>query len=226
MTSPDDFEGSRIIYERPVAPNFREMNMHTSAYRALALLFTAGLILAGCSQSQEAPPAQTAPMDSPPPQVVQPNPPHQQPLSLFMVPLNPNDFSMQAIQANKKRVEEKPDDVQALVSLGDANFMIQRFEVAQDYYERAVKADPNQINAHLSLSNCYLFLQKPDQAIQQLDDLLKTNKDYPEALFNKGLILLKSKQDTIGAKQNWTQLVNAHPEHYLAQQVKDELSQL
>jgi tetratricopeptide (TPR) repeat protein len=199
--------------------------MLTSAYRALPIVFTVSLILAGCSPSQESPPAQTAPMDSPPPQTVQPTPPQQQPLSLFMVPLNPNDFSMQAIQANKKRVEEKPDDVQALMELADANFMIQRFEVSQDYYERALKVDPQQINAHLSLSNCYLFLQKPDKAIQQLDDLLEMNKDYPEALFNKGLILLKSKQDTAGSKQIWTQLVNVHPEHHLAQQVKGELNQ-
>lgn len=199
--------------------------MPTCADRALPIVFIVSLILAGCSPSQETPPIQTAPMDSPPPQAVQPPPPQQQPLSLFMAPLNPNDFSMQAIQANKKRVEEKPDDAQALLELANANFMIQRFEVAQDYYERALKVDPKQINAHLSLSNCYLFLQKPDQAIQQLDDLLKTNKDYPEALFNKGLILLKSKQDTTGAQQIWTQLVNMHPEHHLAQQVKGELTQ-
>ncbi len=200
--------------------------MPTSTYRVLTMLFIVGFILVGCNQSQEPLPAQTAPVSSPPPQADQPRTPQQQPLSLFMVPLNPNDFSMQAIQGNKKRIEEKPADVQALVGLADANFMIQRFEVAQDYYERALKVDPKQINVYLSLSNCYLFLQKPDQAIQQLDDLLEISKDYPEALFNKGLILLKSKQDTTGAKQIWTQLVNVHPEHHLAQQVKSELNPL
>ena len=200
--------------------------MLTDVYRGLLLLFIVSLIPAGCSQSQEPLPAQTAPVNSPPPQADQPRTPQRQPLSLFMVPLNPNGFSMQAIQDNKKRIEEKPADVQALVSLADANFMIQRFEVAQDYYERALKVDPKQINARLSLSNCYIFLQKPDQAIQQLDDLLEISKDYPEALFNKGLVLQKSMQDTAGAKQVWTQLVNAHPEHHLAKQVKSELNLL
>jgi hypothetical protein len=45
-----------------------------------------------------------------------------------MVPLDQAGFSMETIQANKKKVEAEPNNVQALVSLGDANFMIQRFE--------------------------------------------------------------------------------------------------
>jgi tetratricopeptide (TPR) repeat protein len=104
--------------------------------------------------------------------------------------------------------------------------MIQRFEKSQEYYERALKSDPKNINARLSLSNCYIFMQKPDEAIHQLDQILSMKKDYPEALYNKGLILLQSKRDTGGAKQVWTQLVSTHPDHELAQEVKGELTRM
>jgi tetratricopeptide (TPR) repeat protein len=189
------------------------------------LIYLSAVILAGCGQSSS--PTPSAPMSSPPgmQQPAMTSPPPQQ-LSLYMVPLDQAGFSMETIQANKKKVEGEPNNVQALVSLGDANFMIQRFEKSQEYYERALKADPKNINARLSLSNCYIFMQKPDEAIKQLDQILTTQKDYPEALFNKGLILLQSKRDMAGAKQAWTQLVGKHPDHPLAQDVKGELGRL
>lgn len=196
------------------------------AYHEISLCLLLSFILHGCNSSKESSPTAQAPTHPPPQQQVQPPPPQPQPLSLYMVPLNPNDFSMEAIQANKKKIEQSPNDVPALVSLADANFMIQRFEVAQGYYERALKADQKHINARIGLSNCYILMQKPDEAIKQLDQILGMQKDYPEALFNKGLILLQAKQDPMSAKQIWTRLVESHPEHTLAQQVKDELGRL
>jgi tetratricopeptide (TPR) repeat protein len=201
------------------------MSMSMKIRRSVSFLLLFGSVLTACNLSQETPPA-TQPPASPPPQAVPPPPPQPQRLVLYVVPLNPNDFSMEAIQANKKKIEQHPDDVQALVSLADANFMIQRFEVAKGYYERALKADQKHVNARIMLSNSYIFLQNPEEAIHQLDELLKTQKDYPEALFNKGLILMKAKQDMAGAKQTWARLVESHPEHQLAQQVKGELEQL
>lgn len=192
----------------------------------LSLVYLSAVLLAGCGQSSTPPP--TAPMSTPPPGMQQPAmpPPPPQQLSLYMVPLDQSGFSMEKIQADKKKVEAEPNNVSALVSLGDANFMIQRFEKSQEYYERAVKVDPKNINARLSLSNTYIFMQKPDEAIKQLDQIQAVQKDHPESLFNKGLILLQSKRDTAGAKQAWTQLVGAHPDHPLAQEVKAELGRL
>lgn len=192
---------------------------------SISLFYLAGMILAGCNQNSS--PTPSAPM-SPPPQAMQqpaaPPPPQQ--LSLYMVPLDQTGFSMETIQANKKKIETEPNNIQALVSLGDANFMIQRFEKSLDYYEQALKADPKNIHARLSLSNCYIFMQKPEEAVKQLDRLLAIHKDYPEALFNKGLILLQSKRDPVGAKQIWTQLVGKHPDHPLAQEVKGEMGRM
>lgn len=194
-------------------------------------LFLLGILAAGCNRSQEsaAPPSaapsytETSPAAAPPP----PPPPQQpQELSIYVVPKNPATFSMQAIQNFKKRTQESPSDVEALIGMGDANFMISRFDVAKDYYERAVKADGANVEARISLSNCVLFMGQPEEAVKQLDQLLAKAKDNPEALYNKGLILLKSSTDHAAAKEAWTKLVSSHPEHPLAQQVKEELARL
>jgi len=186
------------------------------------------LFLAACTQSSS--PPSSEPHSDPPEALQQPaatSPPMQPPqLSLYMVPLDQGGFSMEKIQADKKTIEKDPNNVPALVSLGDANFMIQRFEKAQEYYERALKTDAKNLNIRLSLSNCYIFMQKPDESIRQLDMILATQKDQPEALYNKGLILLQSKGDPAAAKEAWSRLIAAHPDHPLARDVKDEMSRL
>ncbi|HTN44490.1 MAG TPA: tetratricopeptide repeat protein [Nitrospiria bacterium] len=193
---------------------------------ALPSLFILAAFFAGCNQNSSSP--SSGPSYTPPAAQQAVPPPAQQPqsLSLYIVPFDQGKFSMEQIQADKKKIEQDPNDVRALISLADANFMIQRFEKSQDYYERALKSDPKNINARLSLSNCYIFMQKPDEALHQLDEILSMQKDNPEALYNKGLILLQSKRDPGGAKQVWTQLVSAHADHELAKQVKGELGRL
>jgi tetratricopeptide (TPR) repeat protein len=190
-------------------------------------LFILAALLTGCNQNSSSPSSGPSYTTPPAAQPAAPPPPAQpQQLSLYIVPLDQGKFSMEQIQADKKKIEQDPNNAQALISLGDANFMIQRFEKSQEYYERALKSDPKNINARLSLSNCYIFMQKPDEAVKQLDRILAMQKDYPEALYNKGLILLQSKRDPGAAKQVWTQLVSAHPDHELAQEVKGELGRL
>jgi tetratricopeptide (TPR) repeat protein len=193
---------------------------------SLALFYISAVLLSGCNKSSTPPPA--APANPTPQSLQQPYAPPPPPpgLSLYMVPLDQAGFSMETIQANKKKLDTDPNNAQALVSLGDANFMIQRFEKSQEYYERALKSDPKNIKALLSLSNCYIFMQKPDEALRELDKILAIETNSPEALFNKGLILLQSKNDAAGAKKLWTQLVGAHPDHPLAQDVKGEMGRL
>ena len=182
------------------------------------------VLMVGCGQTSN--PSSGTPANTPPPQASPPPTPQPPQLSLYMVPLNQAEFSMESIQANKRTIEKEPNNVKALLSLADANFMIQRFEKSQEYYERALKGDPKNGNARIGLANTYIFLQKPDEAIRQLDQLLKMQKDYPEALFNKGLILLRSKGDAAGAKAAWTRLMQSHPDHELAKEVKDELGKM
>lgn len=195
---------------------------------SFALLLAATLI-AGCTQnSADVPPPVTGtPMAAAPPAAAPPQPPAQpQGPTLYIVPMDQRDFSMEKIQDYKKRAESNPKDAEALEMLGNGNFMIQRLEKAQEYYTRALEADPKRATARLSLANVMVFLKQPDGAVQQLETLLKSQKDYAPALFNLGLIRLYSNQDTAGAKTAWTTLVQKHPNNDLAMQAKQQLEKL
>ena len=200
--------------------------MRHAAERTLCLAITVAL-LAGCQRNsqQSAAPVAPAPQAAAPAPQSLPPPPPEPPRgpSLAMVPLDQRDFTMEAIQAAKKRVEQNPKDAEALEFLGNGNVMIQRLDKAQEYYQKALEADPKRATTRLGLANVLVMLNKPDAALDELNRLLKAEKDYPPALFNLGLIRLNSKGDPAGAKTAWTQLVTAHPENELAKEAKVQL---
>lgn len=190
-----------------------------------------GLLVLGCQQngSQSPPPpsgstaaGQQAASAPPAPRSTQP-PPVREDRSLAFVDLDVGKFSMEAIQANKKRVEKNPNDAEALVQLGHANYMIQRFPTAKDYYEQAVHADGSLAVARIGLSNCYALLNQLDEALRELQLLLDTDKNQPIALYNQGLLLFYGKHDRDGAKQAWERLVQQHPGDELAQRASAHL---
>ena len=172
----------------------------------------------GCNQTQN--PSTGQPAANTPPA------PPQQSLKLYMVPLDQSKFSMASIQQNKSKIQTEPKNVVALMELGHANFMIQRFDVAMDYYERVLKIDPKSVEARISLSNTYIFTQNLDGSMGQLDKILEGDKNNAEALYNKGLISLLSRGDSAGAKRYWDQLIKSHPDHQLSYDVKQELSKM
>jgi tetratricopeptide (TPR) repeat protein len=133
--------------------------------------------------------------------------------SLAFVPLDAGIFSMEANQSNKQRVAANPNDAGALVQLGHADLLIQHYPAAKDFYERALRADGKSLEARLGLSNCYALMGQVDEALSELTALLQVDQNAPEALYNKGLLLLLSKHDHDGAKQAWERLISVHPEN-------------
>jgi tetratricopeptide (TPR) repeat protein len=151
--------------------------------------------------------------------------------SLAFIPLNVGKFSMEAIQSNKKSIpadpkDDKPEHAEALTQLGHANYMIQRYPTAKDYYARAVHANGRLVEARLGLANCYALMGQVDDSLREVNALLAIDPKQPEALYNQGMLLLYAKQDRAGAKQAWERLVSAHPESEWAGYASQRLRKL
>src|SRR3990172_9010128 len=123
-------------------------------YRLIAwvVLCVGMTIMTACDRNATPTPAGQASQSAPqPPHEAPPPPPaaSTEDRSLAFFPLDVNKFSMEAIQANKQRVQANPADGEALMQLGHANYMIQRFPTAKDYYEQAVHANGKLTEARL-----------------------------------------------------------------------------
>jgi len=155
----------------------------------------------------------------------------EQDYTLAFVQLNPSNFSMESIQSNKKSIpadpkDDKPQNAEALTQLGHANYMIQRYPTAKDYYARAVHADSKSVVARLGLANCYALMGQVDDSLREVNALLAIDKHNPEALYNQGMLLFFGKQDRAGAKQAWEQLVTVHPDNEWAHYAFQRLNRL
>jgi cytochrome c-type biogenesis protein CcmH/NrfG len=145
-----------------------------------------------------------APSEAPPPAADSSTPP---------VPQDPKlAKAMEEIAEYRRRADQNPNDVEALVALGNANLMARRHDHAKDWYERALKVDPNRDDTRLNLAIALRYLHKPDEAIDQLKHVLAKDPKNAAALYNMGIILLEDKHDQTAAIAKWDALMKAHPE--------------
>jgi cytochrome c-type biogenesis protein CcmH/NrfG len=153
---------------------------------------------AGCDKKASSPPSDA------PPSVASGDPPAPQDPQLAK--------AMAEIAQYRERVEQDPKDVEALVALGNANLMLRRHENAKGWYEEALKVDPNRLDTRMDLAIAYRYLQKPDEAIEQLKLVLAKEPKNAAALYNVGVILFEDKHDQPGAIAKWEALMKAHPD--------------
>jgi cytochrome c-type biogenesis protein CcmH/NrfG len=154
----------------------------------------------------------------------EPSPPSEAPPVASGTPSVPQDPQLAKLMAEiveyRKRVEQNPKDVEALTALGNANLMLKRYVDAKGWYEEALTVDPNRHETRVDLAIALRYLQKPDEAIEQLKLVLAKEPKNAAALYNYGVILLEDKHDQSAAIAKWESLMKAHPDDPRAPQLR------
>jgi tetratricopeptide (TPR) repeat protein len=114
---------------------------------------------------------------------------------------------MQKISEYRERLEKDSKDLEALIFLGNANYDIQRYEKAQEYYQRALAVDRANTHIRTDLASAYRQTGEIDRAIEELRAVLAQDPNQEIALYNLGIILLNDKEDRDGAAKVWRKLV-------------------
>jgi tetratricopeptide (TPR) repeat protein len=65
---------------------------------------------------------------------------------------------------------------------------------AREYYGKVLDADPSNLDVKTRMAMTYLSSDNPMQGIAMLREVLATNPQHPEALFNMGLLSIQSGQ--------------------------------
>ena len=126
----------------------------------------------------------------------------------------------------EERLDEDPDDLEALIFLGNANYDITRFDQAIDYYVRILIIDPSNFHIRTDLSTSYYGLGQVDKALEEVRVVLDQNPRHETALYNLGLILLEAKKDQEGAIKSWERLLSEHPDSRKSQELRDTIREL
>jgi tetratricopeptide (TPR) repeat protein len=133
---------------------------------------------------------------------------------------------MAQINLLRDRLEKNPRDLEALITLGNANYDIRRFDTARDLYRAALAVDPMNVQVRTDLATCYRQLGDADRAVEELRRVLAINPTHDTALYNLGVILLNDKKNSAEAIRVWEEFTTKHPQSPIATALGEKIREL
>jgi thioredoxin-like negative regulator of GroEL len=88
----------------------------------------------------------------------------------------------------RQRIAKNPSDLAALVNLANLYFDAAKYPQAIDYYKRALALDPANPDTRTDYATALHGKGDDLQAIHELEAVLRKRPDFPEALFNEGVV--------------------------------------
>jgi cytochrome c-type biogenesis protein CcmH/NrfG len=133
---------------------------------------------------------------------------------------------MSVVMEYKRRLEKDPKDKEALFFMGNANYDINRFGQAKDYYKRYLEIDPTHPGVRTDLATSYYKINDVDSAVRELKTVVAQDPNREAALYNLGLLLWQEKHDSPGAIKTWEALLKSHPNHPKASEVRKQIAEM
>jgi Tetratricopeptide repeat len=99
-----------------------------------------------------------------------------------------------ALPAFERRVRRSPRDVAARLDLADRYVRDGKTGLAAVQFSEVLRMDPRNVEAHTGLAAILFADGRSDDALFLVDDALAVSPTDPEALYQKGIILLKGKR--------------------------------
>ena len=122
--------------------------------------------------------------------------------------------------------EKDPANVQSRVQLGNMYFDAERYQDAIQWYEAALKLNPNDVGVSTDLGVCFYYTNQPDRAVRQMEESLRIDPRHTKTLLNLGIVKAFGKQDIAGAAAAWEEVVKIAPNSQEAQAAQRSLANL
>ena len=86
-------------------------------------------------------------------------------------------------------LEQKPNNLDASINLGNIYYDSQKNDKAIIYYEKSLLSDPKNTNLRCDLATCYLRIKNYAEAIKILKNNIKIDKNHIQSHHNLSVIL-------------------------------------
>ena len=128
------------------------------------------------------------------------------------------------IQLSKSILEKDPNNVQALINLGNAYFDTERYQEAIDAYSRALVINPKNSDVRTDMGIMYRKLGQFDKALDAFRQAAQYDPRHFNSRFNLGIVLENDKKDFQAAIQAWEDFLKVvSPGDERATMVKQEI---
>ena len=141
---------------------------------------------------------------------------------------SPNEESSvnheEEIRLSKSILEKDPNNLQALITLGNAYFDTDRYQEAIDAYSKALAIDPKNPDVRTDMGIMYRKLGQFDKAIEAFRQAAQDDPKHLNSRFNLGIVLKYDKKDFQAAIQAWEDFLKVvSPDDERATMVKQEI---
>jgi len=134
--------------------------------------------------------------------------------------------SEEEIKALERVVDREPNNLQAIISLGNKYFDAHRYRKAIDMYSTALKIDPGNADVRTDMAVMYRGLKEYDTAVKELREAAARNPGHVNSRYNLGIILLHDKKDVPGAIAAWEDCLKAGATGEQAETIRRQLKEL
>jgi tetratricopeptide (TPR) repeat protein len=111
--------------------------------------------------------------------------------------------------AFRGRLQQNPQDVDALLGLAHIQLDQQQLDSAESLYRQVLAIEPKNVEALTHLGNVFLARGQADAALRNYEEALKIQPGYIHALWDKGNLLQEVKKDYPAAIRTWEAFIKA-----------------
>jgi cytochrome c-type biogenesis protein CcmH/NrfG len=134
--------------------------------------------------------------------------------------------SVDKLAALEEMISKDPKNAQIRTQLGNFYYDLGQYQKAIDAYQESLRLQPDDPNVETDEATCYHYLGQNDKALEILNRVLGYRPNFPQAMFNKGIVLIdgnKSLQDGISI---WEDLLRTNPDFAKKTGLEDKIKQL
>ncbi len=139
-------------------------------------------------------------------------------------PINLN--ALNEIETYKEILRKDPNNLQALINIGNLYFDTRQDLQAIEHYQRALVLDPRNVNVRTDMAICYRRRGNPDRAIEELKKSISIDPAHGQSRYNLGVILIHDKNDIEGGIKAWEGLLENVPDYPYRDSLKTEIAKM
>jgi len=130
------------------------------------------------------------------------------------------------IENYKEILRKDPNNLQALIGVGNLYFDTKQDLLAIESYQKALALDPSNVNVRTDMAVCYRRTGNPDRAVEELKKAISMNPRHTQSRHNLGVILIHDKNDLEGGVKAWEALLENVPDYPYRDQLRAEITRL
>lgn len=123
---------------------------------------------------------------------------------------NPPEVAAKAAKEVLQKLKSDPNNFELLAQAGNIYLRSRVFPGAIDYYRQALMAKED-ATVRNNYANALFYSGDTDGALQQYEKILSIDPRNSQALFNRGMVRWRGKQDPQGAVTSWKLLLTVNP---------------